>query len=220
MATGLKIDAFAVTGRLMKLWSWATNHSTDGRVVGLDAAWIDRYVQQPGFAKAMMREDWLRVHDDSIEFTDWDRHLSNGAKARALDAERKKASRLRPAENRTRPGPDKTREDKTREQDKQQQAPAYWRGPARHEAEGVAVAALARFGLEEKAAIRVAQYIDGQEAERAIRYCRTNGLGPGFIVARVSQGDSKPWNTPDATTADIEAAIAALPASAFTGARP
>lgn len=112
LASGLHTDVYGITGRLMKLWAWATQHSTDGKVnVGAD--WIDEYVSMPGFASAMMAAGWLQIDADSVTFPLWDRHLSNGAKSRAMDAERKKVSRKCPDANRTKFGPDKRREEKS-----------------------------------------------------------------------------------------------------------
>jgi hypothetical protein len=55
IAHQLLSDEYAVVGRLVRIWGWANRQSRDGHAPGVTAAWIDRYVAQPGFAAAMQK---------------------------------------------------------------------------------------------------------------------------------------------------------------------
>jgi hypothetical protein len=87
--TGLDEDA--VVGKLCRLWSWANRNTTDGYVGGIKAAWIDRYLNTPGFAEAMVEAGWLEATEDgpttedSITFPKFKRHNGDSAKSRALN---------------------------------------------------------------------------------------------------------------------------------------
>lgn len=122
MSDALECDVYAITGRLMKLWTWASDHTSDGNAVGVSKSFVDRYVGFPGFADAMIVVGWLVQTSGGIVFPEWDKHLSNGAKSRAIDSERKKVSRFCPDSNRTELGLDKRREDKRRTKDKKTEA--------------------------------------------------------------------------------------------------
>jgi hypothetical protein len=117
MAAQLHADAYAITGRLMKLWSWATDHTADGHVVGVTRDWVDCHVHMSGFASAMIAAGWLVESETGLSFPNWDRHLSDGAKSRALATERKRASRICHGDSVTKAGPEKRREEKRRSKD-------------------------------------------------------------------------------------------------------
>jgi hypothetical protein len=93
MADLLDLDEFAIVGRLSDIWDWVDSNSADG--IGLTASdkWLDRRVQCPGFAAAMRAVGWLAGESGSLTFPHWDRHNSNTAKARALEAEAKRLRR-------------------------------------------------------------------------------------------------------------------------------
>jgi hypothetical protein len=117
MAETLGVDAFAITGRLLKLWSWATNHTPDGNARGVTKTFIDRYVDMPHFAQAMVSVGWLVVTDRGVTFPRWDVHMSDGAKSRAMTQKRVVLSRIRNAASVTKSLPDKIREDKRRQEE-------------------------------------------------------------------------------------------------------
>lgn len=91
--TGL--DAFAVIGRLHKLWCWANRHLKDGRAPGVTAAWVDQYVARKGFSEALCSPDagWLVVDRAGITFPNFDNWNSKGAKKRLGDAAAKRLKR-------------------------------------------------------------------------------------------------------------------------------
>jgi hypothetical protein len=111
-----KVDVFGVVGRLHKVWSWATNHLSDGRAASDLMSFIDDHTRTPGFAKAMLDGGWLAVDGEEMVFPKWDRHLSKGAKQRGLDTERKRTGRAEPVPEMSGSDPDKTvtREEKRR----------------------------------------------------------------------------------------------------------
>jgi hypothetical protein len=69
---------------------------------------LDDVFAQKGFSKALETVGWLTITNDGFEIPHFDRHLSQNAKARALDADLKKSKRVRkmsgfdPDKNRTR----------------------------------------------------------------------------------------------------------------------
>jgi hypothetical protein len=86
MADLLKLDEDTIVGKLHRFWSWVTQQSRDGNAA-VTLVYIDRCTQCNGFAKAMVEIGWLRVTQDGhIQVPKFDRHMSEGAKARALTA--------------------------------------------------------------------------------------------------------------------------------------
>lgn len=119
MAAELGIDPDAVVGKLMRVWSWASrNCPVSGRTDVRAIPAIDRVANVTGFAKAMQSAGWLMVDCESVTFPNFDRHCSQTAKERALDQKRKRESRRNssaacPDDSRTKPGPEKRREEKS-----------------------------------------------------------------------------------------------------------
>ncbi|HRQ74274.1 MAG TPA: hypothetical protein PLU35_14725, partial [Phycisphaerales bacterium] len=95
IARETRLGAYDVIGRLLKLWAWADQHTTTGVIPGIDAQWIDRYVERRGFARAMMHEavGWLRIEGGVAVLPDYTEHNGTTAKRRAQDAKRKGAVR-------------------------------------------------------------------------------------------------------------------------------
>lgn len=86
MASALQISEDEVCGKLVRLWGWADEQTTDGKVSGVAGAWLDRKVGLQGFAAAMVRTGWLVVTDAGIEFPKFDIHNGKSAKKRSQDA--------------------------------------------------------------------------------------------------------------------------------------
>lgn len=122
IASGLKLDRFAIVGRLHKIWAWANEHSVDGQDVPVDADFLDSLVATPEFSAQLRSVGWLSGRDGSLSFPNFLRHNGDSAKQRALDAERKrnvrKQSEKCPDDNRTKTGPEKRREEKSISKDK------------------------------------------------------------------------------------------------------
>lgn len=93
LASMLKVDRFAIVGRLHKFWTWADRHTVDGLVDWVDEIVIDELVVLAGFAKAMESVGWLELRDGAVALPKFDRHNGESAKKRADAAERKRKSR-------------------------------------------------------------------------------------------------------------------------------
>lgn len=93
LAHACGIDEDWVVGKLHRLWGWADRHTEDGRVEGLDLAWIDRLTRREGFGAALVRVGWLVETENGLCFPRFDRHCSDTAKARALGKNRVEAHR-------------------------------------------------------------------------------------------------------------------------------
>jgi len=122
ISSRLKSDRFATVGRLHRIWAWANEHLTDGQDVPIDSVFLDQLVDCSGFAEAMRHVGWLTGRDGFLCFPSFERHNGASAKARALDADRKRESRKtsekRPAQNRTQTGLEKRREEKSIKKEK------------------------------------------------------------------------------------------------------
>jgi len=113
-----------VYGKLFRLWSWFDRHSHNGRVADETGELVDEIVGLSGFAQALVSVGWLAEDQGGIVIPNWDRHNSETAKQRALDASRKAAARDETivsgnVPDRPRdpcPASRRTREDETREE--------------------------------------------------------------------------------------------------------
>jgi hypothetical protein len=83
-----------VYGKLFRLWSWFDRHSHNGAVAGESGELVDEIVGHSGFAAALVSVGWLCDDQDGIVIPNWERHNSETAKERALDAARKALSRM------------------------------------------------------------------------------------------------------------------------------
>jgi hypothetical protein len=84
----LKVDRFAVVGRLAAFWGWADQHAVDGVVDGATSQVVDDVVALPGFADALVVVKWLRIEEDLVAIPNHDRHNGANAKERSLKSER------------------------------------------------------------------------------------------------------------------------------------
>ena len=146
IAGALGMDEYAVVGRLHRLWSWANRHLTSGDASCVTVVWIDRYIGAPGFAAAMQAAGWLVAGEGGVTFPSFEKWNSQGAKRRALTANRMRRARNgcdadrdahRDAPSVTKSAPDK-RERKKKEK-KNPPSPPQAGGTA---APGTAVAAV------------------------------------------------------------------------------
>lgn len=93
ISSKLGIDEDSVVGKLHRLWSWADRHTADGNAVGVTHSWIDRFTNQPGFAKALTEAGWLLLNGEVLSFPNFERHNGKSAKIRALTKNRVSAKR-------------------------------------------------------------------------------------------------------------------------------
>lgn len=81
--TGL--DQFAVVGRLHAFWSWAGEHTSNGRVTDVTLKTVDRVTSHDGFGAAMVSAKWLETPPEGgIVIPRWKEHNGKAAKARYL----------------------------------------------------------------------------------------------------------------------------------------
>jgi hypothetical protein len=113
---GIHIDhAF---GLCFRFWSWCDDQMTDGHAQSVTNVTLDSSFGHAGFATALVKVGWLRVRNGSLEVPNFDRHLSESAKNRALSGMRKAKQRSESVTKMSRSERDKsvTREEKRREE--------------------------------------------------------------------------------------------------------
>ena len=111
---GIHIDhAF---GLCVRFWSWCDDQMTDGHARRVTNVTLDAYFGHAGFATALVKVGWLRVREGSLEVPNFDRHLSESAKNRALSGSRKQKQRSKDVTEMSRSERDEsvTREEKRR----------------------------------------------------------------------------------------------------------
>lgn len=82
-------DPDTVAGKLIRVWSWATRNCNADGVTNVTAMkHIDRCAGVTGFAKSMEKAGWLVVSNGRLVFPNFDRHISQTAKERALTSKR------------------------------------------------------------------------------------------------------------------------------------
>lgn len=100
----LGLDPFAVIGRLAAVWMWADTHADrHGHVTLVSRECLDSITLCAGFGAALESVGWLEsapAEGGGITFPRFDRHMGEGAKARALAAKRKKKQREKDAAER------------------------------------------------------------------------------------------------------------------------
>ena len=89
----LGIDGDAVVGKLLRIWVWADQQTTDGNARSVTFALLDRISGVTGFAEAMTAVGWLVKEGGEVRFINFDRHNGRTAKTRALSAKRVEAHR-------------------------------------------------------------------------------------------------------------------------------
>jgi len=88
MASDLGIDPDAVIGKLLRVWDWFDDQSSDGNAPVTVRALLDRYSGVTGFTDSMEAVGWLVVDGDTMTLPNFGRHNGQTAKARALTAKR------------------------------------------------------------------------------------------------------------------------------------
>lgn len=88
LAELLSIHPDHAFGICFRFWSWCDDHLTNGNAASVTRITIDNAVDRPGFADALVSVGWLRDRNSSLEVPNFDRHISQSAKSRALTAGR------------------------------------------------------------------------------------------------------------------------------------
>ena len=118
-------DPDLTVGKLMRLFRWFDQHTTDGNAVGVTPTLLDRVLGVTGFTECVATVGWIVVTEDGISLTNFDKHNGATAKSRAQGAKRAATHRGNASSNAssnggsnadgvTRPSPreEKRREDK------------------------------------------------------------------------------------------------------------
>jgi hypothetical protein len=99
IATTLRMDADAVLGKLVRLWSWVEVNRVKPDDLGVTKEFLDKLVGRKGFAAAMAGTGWLLEEDGKLGFRNLHRHNGGAAKVRALTAQRVALHRKRKLAN-------------------------------------------------------------------------------------------------------------------------
>ena len=80
-------------GLCVEFWSWCDDQLTECNAKGVTEKFVDAIVSHCGFASALLSVGWLQVRSGSLVIPNFDRHLAESAKNRALTAKRVEKSR-------------------------------------------------------------------------------------------------------------------------------
>ncbi len=114
-------DPDLTVGKLMRLFRWFDQHTTDGNADGVTPTLLDRVLGVTGFTECVATVGWIVVTEDGISLANFDKHNGATAKSRAQGAKRAATHRSNASSNGgsnadgvTRPSPreEKRREDK------------------------------------------------------------------------------------------------------------
>ncbi len=112
----LKLGPDLMVGLLHRFWCWADRQLRNGTAVGVTGHWIDEYVGATGFTAGLCQVGWLRVTSNGFTVPNFNRHMSQSAKTRALTSKRVADYRKRSCN-----APIVTREEKRREEKKREE---------------------------------------------------------------------------------------------------
>ncbi len=90
----LKINEDETSGKLLRIWAWASRQTANGVVPYVTTDWLNRFVGLEGFAEAMETVGWLVVRETRLEFPNYHRWMSRSAKERLLSNNRQSNIRL------------------------------------------------------------------------------------------------------------------------------
>jgi hypothetical protein len=92
IAATLGIDADAVVGKLLRVWAWFDEHTSEGNADTVTSSvtktLLDRLVGVNGFCNAMVQVGWMLDDATSLSLPKFDRHNGKTAKTRCLTARR------------------------------------------------------------------------------------------------------------------------------------
>ena len=88
MAAKLNLPELHIVGALWKVWSWADQHSLDGKQIKIDKEIIDRITFIDGLSTLLIDNGWLVIDKNSITFPNFTEHNGSTAKTRALGQRR------------------------------------------------------------------------------------------------------------------------------------
>lgn len=117
LSTLLDIHPDHAFGLCFRFWSWCDDQLASCHAAGVTFVTLDSVIGHAGFASALVKVGWLQVREGSLVIPNFERHLSESAKNRALSGKRQKKRRDCVTET-SRSDRDKsvTREEKRREE--------------------------------------------------------------------------------------------------------
>jgi hypothetical protein len=81
-------DPDATVGKLMRLFRWFDQHTTDGNAARVTPALLDKAIGVTGLTQAVIDVGWLHLDPSGLRLEKFDRHNGSSAKARAQTAKR------------------------------------------------------------------------------------------------------------------------------------
>lgn len=122
LATILKIHPDHAYGLCSRFWCWCDDNLSSGHLPGVTGQQLDMVMGHDGFSSALISVGWLQAREGSLVIPNFNRHLSQSAKSRALAARRqdKHRSRKSNAPSVTKTSPEKRREEERREEEKEE----------------------------------------------------------------------------------------------------
>lgn len=93
IADALSIHPDHAFGLCIRFWFWCDDQMETGHAPGVTNVTLDSVFGHDGFTSALLSVGWLRVRNGSLEVPNFDRHLSESAKKRALSRIRKQNQR-------------------------------------------------------------------------------------------------------------------------------
>lgn len=88
IAATLGIHPDHAFGLCFRFWTWCDDQLAEANVSGVSLELVDALVDRSGFAAALVTVGWLQARNGSLVIPNFDRHLSQSAKTRALTARR------------------------------------------------------------------------------------------------------------------------------------
>ena len=88
IAESLNLPPDQAFGLCFRFWCWCDDHLVSANAASVSKSSVDALVGRSGFADALISVGWLQVRNGSLEVPNFDRHLSQSAKTRALTASR------------------------------------------------------------------------------------------------------------------------------------
>lgn len=115
-------------GLCFRFWCWCDDQLQDANARGVSPELVDALVERQGFAAALLEVGWLQARNGSLVIPNFDRHLSQSAKSRALTASRV-AKHTRKTTNGRSVSSALAREEKRREEKDKPPDPPFVRTP-------------------------------------------------------------------------------------------
>lgn len=88
LSLALNVSVFEAVGLCVVFWAWADRNTDDGYLPKCTPEVVDQAIGRMGFAVKLIEVGWLLVDGKGLIVPNFDRHMGESAKQRALHAER------------------------------------------------------------------------------------------------------------------------------------